>query len=343
MDKKEKFNFIEFIRGTAALMVMLEHLWAFARDILQYNSKLLDVLTEDFFNIGQAGVVSFFMITGYLVPWSCYHKSTKGFIVSCVLRIYPVYMISILGLSITAVLLGKGYSGVEILMNLTLFQMFFGIGNINGASWVLPYDITIYILCIIFKKYLLDTQVVLGGFYLLCTGILGAAFIRGRMQMKLPVGIMLLFAVALLGHILRMYQEKLMQENKVKVSVFSFYLVTLVSVTTGYYFNFGNSLNFYNYFSSFTLAPAFFIYLYKRKRHTNNRGILSISKISYSLFLMHPVAFELFQVYRDGYIKSIFLVMCILVAFITAGVSYCLIEAPCQNIQHIFLVKQKNK
>ncbi len=63
MVQKGKIGFIEFIRGTAALMVMLEHLWPFARDLLHYDSKLFDVLTKDFFNIGQMGVVSFFLIT----------------------------------------------------------------------------------------------------------------------------------------------------------------------------------------------------------------------------------------------------------------------------------------
>lgn len=325
----------------AALMVMLEHLWAFARDVLHYNSKVLDVLVEDVFNIGQAGVVSFFIITGYLVPWSCCHKSTRDFIASRILRIYPVYIVSILGLSISALLLGRRYSGIEIFMNLTLLQMFFGIGNINGASWVLPYDIIIYILCIIFKKYLKDAKVVFWGFYLLCMGILCAAFIRGRLQVKLPVGIMLLFAAAVLGYILRMHHEKLIQGNKVKVSVFIFYLVTVVSIIAGYYVNFANSLHYYNYLSSFTIAPAIFICLYKKKYHTNNQCILFVSKISYSLFLMHPVAFELFQVYKDGYIRSVFLAVCILAAFIAAVVSYCLVEEPCQKIAYIFQGKQK--
>lgn len=163
MVQKGKIGFIEFIRGTAALMVMLEHLWPFARDLLHYDSKLFDVLTKDFFNIGQMGVVSFFLITGYLVPWSCYGKSNKEFAVSRIVRIYPVYIVSVLGLSIAASALGRGYSITEILINLTLLQMFFGIGNVNGASWVLPYNIIIYILCIIFKKYVKETKVVLGG------------------------------------------------------------------------------------------------------------------------------------------------------------------------------------
>lgn len=77
LDKKEKISFIEYIRGIAALMVMLEHLWPMARDILQFDSRLFDILTKDIFNIGQMAVALFFMITGYLVPWDCYGKKRK--------------------------------------------------------------------------------------------------------------------------------------------------------------------------------------------------------------------------------------------------------------------------
>lgn len=332
MVQKGKIGFIEFIRGTAALMVMLEHLWPFARDLLHYDSKLFDVLTKDFFNIGQMGVVLFFLITGYLVPWSCYGKSNKEFAVSRIVRIYPVYIVSVLGLSIAASALGRGYSITEILINLTLLQMFFGIGNVNGASWVLPYNIIIYILCIIFKKYVKETKVVLGGFYLLCTGILCAAFVRSRLQGKLPVGIMLLFAAALLGHILRLHHEKLLEENKVKVSILVFFLVAAASIIIGYDFTVGDGLHGYNYLASFILAPAFFIYLYIRQLQTENRCILFVSKISYSLFLMHPVAFELFHIYKEGCIRSVFLIACTAAAFAAAYISYVLIEAPCQKI-----------
>lgn len=56
---------------------------------------------------------------------------------------------------------------------------------------------------------------------------------------------------------------------------------------------------------------------------------------------MHPVAFELFQVYKDGYNRSVFLAVCMLAAFAAAGVSYCLVEAPCQKIACLFQGKQK--
>ncbi len=335
MDARGKYDFIQFIRGIAALMVLLEHLWPFARDILKYDSKLLDIFTAEIFNIGQIAVVLFFVITGFLVPWSCYEKSAKDFIIGRLFRIYPVYIVSILGLSIIAALLGRKYSAVEILANLTLFQMYMGIENINGASWVLPIDIIFYILCVVFKKYLRNTHIVLVGFYLMCAGTLGAAFLRGRMQRKLPVAILLLCTVAVLGYILRLYHEKRIEGNKVKVVVSIFFLVTFISAVTAYNFDTGLGEHWYTYFISYTLTTAFFIYLYKRQYHTSSQMILFVSKISYSLFLMHPVAFELFQIYKEGYIRSIFLVICISAAFTLAGISYYLIEAPCRKLLYL--------
>lgn len=268
-------------------------------------------------------------------------KKTKDFIVNRVLRIYPVYIVSVLALSIIALLSGRPYSCTKVLANLTLLQMLFGIGNINGASWVLPYDIVIYILCIIFKKYLKNTKVVLGGYYLLCAGILGVSFIRCRTQRRLPVGIMLLFAVALLGHILRMYREKIIQRNQIKVPICVFFLITPVSTILGYYSNGYDGFRWYNYFSSFALAAAFFIYSYIKNNYTHHRYILFVSKISYSLFLMHPVAFELFNIYRDGYTRSVFLVICIIVTFAAALISYYLIEVLCRTLFYEYQKKQR--
>ena len=75
--------------------------------------------------------------------------------------------------------------------------------------------------------------------------------------------------MAALGYILRLYHEKRIEGHKVKVVVSVFFLVTFISAVTAYNFDTGFGEHWYTYFMSYTLATAFFIYLYKRQYHTS--------------------------------------------------------------------------
>ncbi len=99
--KGRRLAWLDAMRGFAALCVVFDHMGSL---VLQRPHDLV----YDVLDTGQYGVFVFFLVSGYIIPASLERKgSVRGFWVSRVFRLYPLYIVAI-ALSLLAFKTGFG-------------------------------------------------------------------------------------------------------------------------------------------------------------------------------------------------------------------------------------------
>ncbi len=131
---------IDALRAVAALSVVL---WHFSSDIV-----VLDFVTSINFDFGRFGVLVFFIVSGYVVPFSLLRQRSRPivtFAISRCFRLYPAYLLSV---ALIVLLGGASPTFWEILINATLLQKFVGLGDINSVAWTLAIELVFYGGCV---------------------------------------------------------------------------------------------------------------------------------------------------------------------------------------------------
>jgi peptidoglycan/LPS O-acetylase OafA/YrhL len=137
---------IHYLRGLAALAVVLKHFGG------HLNVLEISWLNE-VFSFGHFGVDVFFVISGFVIV-NTLEKNTAHFFYKRFLRLYPVYWLSLIittGFLISSdkVKLYDIEFYKMFFMNISMFQSFFGIENIDGLYWTLGVELKWYILMFI--------------------------------------------------------------------------------------------------------------------------------------------------------------------------------------------------
>ncbi len=181
IQSETKIEFVNTLRGITALFVVLSHYFStfwYKRDTIAHliNAPILEpehfnapiyVLWLNKFSLfdwGSYGVGLFFLISGFVIPFSLQKTNVFGFLVSRFLRIVPTYVV---GFSITILALFLGaqyfliswpYSPQEIIIH-----YFPGIRdileskNIDSIIWTLEIEMKFYLLVALlgfwFRKY----------------------------------------------------------------------------------------------------------------------------------------------------------------------------------------------
>ncbi|MFC7551220.1 acyltransferase family protein [Pseudoroseomonas wenyumeiae] len=160
-----KVIFADQLRGIAALLVVLSHLvgvyWLEPEvvgmvtgapwDILPRPpaASLLELLP---FNPGPLGVALFFLISGFVIPFSFRHHDRCSFLLARALRIYPTYLAALfLGLGVRAASCAYwgqplGVHPLAVLANALLLHDLVGIGNLDLVNWTLVIELKFYLL-----------------------------------------------------------------------------------------------------------------------------------------------------------------------------------------------------
>lgn len=167
---QQRVDFANTLRGIAALMVMFGHycliFWQY-RDVAAglANSTPLpeSVVTPDYllainhfnpFSFGIFGVAVFFLISGFVIPFSFTSTNWRGFLIGRVFRIYPTYAAG-LSISIAVMIISGLYYGKDYPYSLavTLINYFPGardviwVPGIDGIIWTLDVEIKFYLVC----------------------------------------------------------------------------------------------------------------------------------------------------------------------------------------------------
>ncbi|MEP7042042.1 MAG: acyltransferase [Dokdonella sp.] len=149
-----RLHYIDALRGIAALLVVWLHV---ADAFLHVDGGIvrgawLRELAAGV-DVGRVGVVAFFLISGFVIPFSI--EPTRPapvatFLIKRFFRIFPAYWLSIpLGALTGFWLLGGKFGGLDLLGNLTLLQGWLGVPEAEGLYWTLRVELVFYALCIV--------------------------------------------------------------------------------------------------------------------------------------------------------------------------------------------------
>ena len=139
-NNSNRFQELDALRGIAALIVVLFH---FTMDREAANLG---------FKIGITGVDLFFIISGFVIYMSLTKvKTSKDFIINRVSRLYPTYWVCVTIATLVALpLVNTVYQYDKIplsqyVANMTMFQHYFKIRNIDGPYWTMIVEMVFYI------------------------------------------------------------------------------------------------------------------------------------------------------------------------------------------------------
>lgn len=174
MAGNKNLQLIQALRGIASLLVVLLHATANASEILQTNFLF------DFFTFGGAGVDIFFVLSGFIITYTCYKglsnaNNLPAFLNRRFIRIFPTYWIIISLLLLAQILLPSFYRThypFDFKNILSTYLLLPGHIMVNGVSWTLTNELFFYLLfCIAYiipsKKWALYFAIAYSGILIL--------------------------------------------------------------------------------------------------------------------------------------------------------------------------------
>ncbi|MCQ0012140.1 acyltransferase family protein [Actinomadura madurae] len=195
-------SWLDALRGLAAMVVVFEH--------------SLDVLLPEvrrgaspWFDFGRYGVFVFFLVSGYVVPFSLERRgSVRHFWAGRVFRLYPAWFVSAaLALALGSAGLSYGLPAAlgerpwaSTLAHLTMLQDLLGVPNIVNVYWTLSYEMVFYLLVtamFVAGVHRSSARVALG--FGVGAAILGVALPSGLLASRWPGGTILAAALCLAG------------------------------------------------------------------------------------------------------------------------------------------------
>jgi peptidoglycan/LPS O-acetylase OafA/YrhL len=151
----ERLRYIDALRAIAALLVVWLHA---AATFPMASSETAAtggafVAIPGFIDVGHIGVVVFFLISGFVIPFSILPDRAApvgSFVIKRILRIYPAYWLSVpLAAFVVFWIWGTQFTAREVLVNLTLLQDVFGVRPAEGVYWTLLVELAFYALCVV--------------------------------------------------------------------------------------------------------------------------------------------------------------------------------------------------
>lgn len=291
----QRLDFLNSIRGIAALLVVVGH---FLDMYVKHNHSGIsfDVITNfvNSFEMGRVGVVIFFLISGFVVPYSFKGKQKENtiinFAIKSLFRLYPAFWFSIM----LAVFIGYGVginilSIEQVLVNLTMLPKYLGFESVQGAYWTLHLLLVFYVLCcfLFFIGKLDNNKALIGGLIVFCLLAVLFAGMRYFYQVRIPIVMPLGVATMFLGALLRKhYTERLIGHYSL-ILFFIVYFGSMLIAQRLYYLE-----GWPRWFSAYFMAIGLFlVFVYKVNLYNNLLSYLG--RISYSMYLVHMLVLAL--------------------------------------------------
>lgn len=345
----KRLAFIDTLRGIAVLSVLVQHVFEVIVEkhpTGAYYWPIHDVFGY-YMNFGRFGVVLFFFVSGFVIPFSFPDSTTpvRDFTISRFFRLYPAYWTSLLvGLVTMQLLESKVYPLGQVAANVTMLQTFVNVPNLWVFYWTLAIELLFYVGCtILFAMGLLNQRFTAVTIVVAAAlvGTTAALLVESRtVSSVMEVGLNL--SAMFLGKIVRdtVVGGKLRWTHvAVCTLLYAIFAVTLSDRRFGgvYHENF-----FYSYSigSAYVCAALVFIAFAMFGERMAWRPMAFVGVVSYSVYLMSP--FVIVAVHRlfwfgDGPLGwSIFMVAILALSILVSRMTYAFVEKPCISFGHRF-------
>lgn len=344
METKDRFTEIDGLRGLAAMLVLVTH-WG--EEMLRHAQQgmvhtILDSLFLQYFSPGRMGVVAFFCISGFVIPFSFRGKYPLiSFPIGRFFRIYPAFWFA---LSVSAVLAlvytNAGMPAVtptQFLWNMTMLHRLIGVNYIVAVDWTLLIEWAFYVLCyILFAARLLGSARVniMMIFFLLTIGVIGGMYRWGHPASSLSVGIPTYLAAMHFGALTRMERTGTggISPRLYRVGLFCLILGVFATNTLAYYHTKTEIIGVTAANTGYFGGVALFMLCAFRKWF-KSPVFLFLGAISYSLYLLHVIVLIALRPVLESFnsLSVAFIVLTptyIVIVLVVATLSQRLIEMP---------------
>ncbi|MEA2552578.1 MAG: hypothetical protein QOJ65_754 [Fimbriimonadaceae bacterium] len=295
-----RVEFIDAVRGIAALLVMLEH-------YSEYWFAPFTVEAAKYVNLGRLGVISFFLVSGFVIPMSIERKDDlRAFWISRVCRLYPAYWAGLIFLVLTATVtalagnptLQQDLSAVSVkrwISNVLMVQLFAGDKDIIKVAWTLGLEWIIYISASVLHARGLLKRTPLLYWITVNLIILGALAVPLVLNRRVPFAAVSALTSAIAGLALFRLWKNELTAKKAWMMVGSILALVLV----GSWVNYGLfpartetnlTITPMSAMTSTALGYALFIVPFLRPAWSYPAILTSLGRLSYSLYLFHDIA-----------------------------------------------------
>jgi peptidoglycan/LPS O-acetylase OafA/YrhL len=284
--ERKRFEELDVLRGLAAIVVVIFHF------TMGKNQADLG------FYLGATGVDLFFVISGFVILLSLEHVEKSGqFIINRISRLYPTYWACVTFTFSIMLLNGIGkmdFSQISIMQylgNMTMFQFYLRIPNLDGPYWTMIIEMTFYILMVIlfqfkFLKHINKIGVLLTIFIVFIVHFQ----IDNIWVKKIFYGIPLLQFWPLFFAGILFY--KIINKNINHTKYFGMIILCLISQII--LFDYSGRYRGYIVFSEYAFMLIFYfslftLFVYGKLKFIINKPSLFLGKISYALYLIHQM------------------------------------------------------
>ena len=282
--KGEKSRYLELdaLRGIAVLAVVFYH-YTFAYD---FHFKLFSDHKLYLYH-GNLAVHLFFVISGFVIFLTLEKSKRKtDFLVSRFSRLYPSYWVAMLvTLTVITVFpvptLGH-YTIKEVAMNLTMLQGFTKLRLIDQVYWTLKMELTFYII-----MYLLYLNKLLSKIEWACLAWLAFSLISSIFKIPLKKYLDVLFVLEYAPLFIAGINFYLIKNKG--GSILNHIIIALSLVVEVRWLLMHPDENYVSVILFAGIYALFYLFAYGRLSWINNRVLLFLGSISYSLYLLHNV------------------------------------------------------
>jgi len=301
-----KITSITLLRAIAALLVCFVHIQIFSK--IQISPR-----TDEMIDNGRHGVEIFFVISGFILPYSLYKKNYAlkdffSFLLRRSARIDPPYW-CIIALSIFAGVIPVSIVSFKSVALRVLYLVPFSKDTswYLGSFWTLSVEFQFYLLLGVFFPFLMRINTNISVIILM---ILTVICLRINTPFHgVIIEQMHCFSIGFIAFMTYVRKISLTRGLAVLL-VLSAYLMIAISIKTG----------------AIPLLPAIFILFYKGQYKF--QPLYFLGNISYSLYLIHmPVTLFLVQKFSSSFAnKPVLCLACLFASILLAYVFYLLVE-----------------
>ncbi|QEO57416.1 MULTISPECIES: acyltransferase family protein [Francisella] len=295
---QNRLYFLDYLRVFAFISVLIGH--KFYTEIFYMTSKypayhiteqyIINIINSLFY-AGGAGVIVFFMISGYIILLVVNFERPVEFIIKRIFRIYPLLIVAILLQVILKYYVDNETISIKtVIIQMSLMGDFFNIPPaLGGVEWTLRLEVMFYLLIAVVRILKINNS----GYTLMLLFISICVLLRYILPV-FPSGgwssgyFSIYFPFLLLGSSIYLYEK-----NKINLLVMLFFTIFV----------------FHSYFSMIYLYKSFylntnfaivgymvfmFMWLVREKLTASllNNVILKVSVLTYSIYLFHDYLWD---------------------------------------------------
>ncbi len=284
-----RVEFLDGVRGLASFLVLIGHSMEAADPWWgQWQSTL---------NLGRAGIVAFFLVSGYVVALSLGFQSLRVFWIRRFFRLYPIFWITLalyIIIDWPASSERYSFSFVTVVLNILMIQGFVSVASMLWPTWTLGSELAFYGQQSILKSFASRFFCHVGWFWL---------FVFGLMCISTRFSDLDLTAVSPLMMFTASVGIAFYQRDQGKPSNLLLYLLACVIVVPilGWVLQ-GDSAAFpssnwsaLGFNVSYLAGLAIFVAFYCLQDRSMPRILTWLGSISYVLYLVHAIVIRVLE------------------------------------------------